>query len=63
MSNYTHLYTCDIGGCLDSDMKINFHIVALIYCLANLLLSPNVYNGRLKTKIIYSQNLGYVFTY
>jgi len=24
------LYTYDLGGRLDSDMKINFHIVALI---------------------------------
>jgi len=30
MPNYIQLYICDIGGWLDSDMKINFHIVALI---------------------------------
>jgi len=36
--NYIQLYTCDLGGWLDSDMKINFHIVALIGAIRRLLL-------------------------
>jgi len=27
---YTQIYICDIGDWLDSDMKINFHIVGFI---------------------------------